>query len=151
MQEIRKCNVQDFNLLLDFLKKVDSSFPIPLSQKQDISMFLNKACKYGEIYAFFENGIIVAAVFFYANDIISKTSYISVLAVLSEYYGNGFATALVKKAILVSKQQEMKKIRLYTHKTNISAISLYQKIGFKPHSDDNRPDDILFVLNLGDF
>ena len=57
----------------------------------------------------------------------------------------------MKKTILVSKKQEMKKIRLYTHKTNISAISLYQKLGFKPHSDDNRPDDILFVLNLGDF
>jgi peptide alpha-N-acetyltransferase len=56
--------------------------------------------------------------------------YIAMLAVSSEYRGQGIATALVKKAIDAMANRNADEVVLETEETNIPAMRLYERLGF---------------------
>ena len=57
--------------------------------------------------------------------------YISVLSILPKYRLKGFGQLLVYRAIDYLSGKEIEKIYIDVEKANISAIKLYQKIGFQ--------------------
>lgn len=130
-----------------FLNKVDNSFPVPLSDKQDLCRFAEKLQENATICAEMVNGEVVAAVFGYIQNVENNRGYISVVATVEEYRGSGFASKLVKQFLKVAEQKRLSAVHLYTAKSNKKARAMYEKIGFQEWKQENepRPDDIHLI------
>ncbi len=65
------------------------------------------------------------------------------IAIRSGYRHMGIGTAMIKRAILWSKEREIKKINLEVFSSNTNAINLYRKLGFIEEGRRRRQ----FVIN----
>lgn len=76
---------------------------------------------------------------FYCNDSIEKNAYLSLIAVLPEYTGQGIARTMLDKVVEISKAKGMETLRLQVRNDNERAIRLYSNYGFKmmSYNDDN--------------
>ncbi len=135
------------NKLYKFLNAVDKDFPINLSAKTDLDELSDKFIKNGVLCYKEENDILTALVAGYANDLETKTAYISVVATLNEHRGKGFAKELVKEFLKKAKENGMEKAVLYTHYTNKGAIMLYKNLGFAEIPSE-RNGDIKFEITF---
>ena len=118
------------NQLYDFLYLVKNEFPIPLDDKTDLKETTKKLLSLGDVIVLVSEGEIVGLVAGYNNDLETKKSYISLLALLQEHRGSGLATSLVESFIKKATNSGMEKIFLFTHSTNTKAVNLYKKLGF---------------------
>ena len=135
--------------LLVFLQKIDSLFPIKLSQKSDLELLCEKFITVGSIFYLCEDNEIVALLAGYNNDFTNNRAYISVLAVLPNCQGKGYASKLISDFTNDCINKKIKRIELFTHKTNENAIKLYKKNGFSiDELNTERPDDIKFYKDL---
>lgn len=135
--------------LFNFLNKIDNLFPIKLSDKQDLNTLAAKFKEFGTLNAFYDKDTIVALLSGYTNDDENGIAYVSVLAVLPEYQGRGYASTLIIEFEKICKQKNMRRIELYTHKTNFGAIKMYKKNNYVvDNSNTQRPDDIKFYKEL---
>lgn len=134
--------------LVEFLKKVDNAFPVYISKKTDIDEYACKIHKYGKTLAYMDNGEIVGMALYYDNNHESKIAYLSMIAVLKDFRGQGIASELLDTFMRKSRHAGMLFVELYTHKTNKQAIKLYEKFGFSSSTDESRPDDIKFSISL---
>lgn len=123
----------------EFLKKVDKSFPTPLSQKQNLSEFALKLCEKATICEKREDGKIVAIVAGYTENIVDNIAYISVVATTESARGKGYSKELIKEFFEICKIKKIKAVHLYTARTNIIAINMYHKIGFVELIVENEP------------
>ncbi|MBE7053777.1 MAG: GNAT family N-acetyltransferase [Ruminococcaceae bacterium] len=145
---IKKLDEKYLEKLNNFLNEIDNDFPIPLSEKVNLFEFSKKVLSLGIVLAEFDGDTICGAILFYANDKETKTSYVSVLGVLKSHRKKGIAKRLLSECIKTLKEMDFKTVSLYTHKTNFSAIALYEKNGFKKETDLKRPDDWLLKLKI---
>jgi len=76
--------------------------------------------------------------------ITDKEWLISAIAVLPNYRKRGIGQKLVKKLISHLKSKRWKKVSLYVKPDNVSAIKLYQKLGFITTTEQK----IRMLLNL---
>lgn len=143
----KKCDKKEEDKLVNFMKKTDRLFPIPLSKKQNIGQLCKKLLLLGVVIAAYSQDDIVGALCGYSNNKEEGKAYISVLGVLPEYQGKSIAKSLIQKFIAHCTDEHMKSIVLYTHKTNEKAIALYKKSGFAEIESD-REGDIKFYLHL---
>lgn len=60
----------------------------------------------------------------------TRRGYIAMLAVSETFRGHGIATALVKQAIEAMAARDADEIVLETEETNLSAMRLYERLGF---------------------
>lgn len=135
--------------ILLFLQKVDSLFPIKLSDKTDLTTLSEKIISLGTYFSISDNKNIVGLITGYNNDEENHKAYISVLAVLPEYQGKGYASELLSKFTKDCQKKKINRIELYTHKTNENAIKLYKKNGFLiDENNKSRPNDIKFYKDL---
>lgn len=74
-----------FEDLYKFLLKIDSSFPVKLSDKCSIQQYVDKLISLGTLVIEKRNGEIVGIVGGYINDDNSKLAYISIVGVDSDY------------------------------------------------------------------
>lgn len=132
-----------------FLQEVDSLFPIKLSDKTDLKEFCLKLLSVGKVFYILEDKKIVALLAGYNNDVVNSKAYISVLAVLPQYQGKGYASKLILDFTNDCINKKIKKIELFTHKSNENAIKVYKKNGFVIDVTNNqRPNDIKFYKDL---
>lgn len=118
--------------LFSFLKKVDSLFDTLLSKRVDLRLFSQKLVEFSEIiYVNDETDNIIGLVSYYANDFATKIAYITLLAVVPEYQGNGLSKIMLQKCIENCKKNEMCFIDLHTDSRNLKAINLYMTMGFQ--------------------
>lgn len=117
--------------LEEFLKEIDTCFPIPLSRKVNIKEYSQKALKKGTNFSAINNGKIIGVCLGYTNDFKNYKAYISTIAVLPEYrklgVGKQLITAFKEYCIL----NNMQSIQLFVHKENSIAIKFYEKNGFR--------------------
>ena len=125
-------------------------FPIPLSEKENISVLASKFERFGTISCLKENGAIVALCAGYTNDIKNNLGYISVVASLPEYSNKGYGKIAVEGFIEKAKNAGMKAIHLYADKENRAALNMYDKLGFVDWkiNDEPRPEDKHLILRL---
>lgn len=133
-----------------FLSRVDRLFPIPLSEKENISVLASKFERFGTISCLKENGDIVALCAGYTNDTKNNLGYISVVASLPEYSNKGYGKIAVEGFIEKAKNAGMKAIHLYADKENRAALNMYDKLGFVDWkiNDEPRPEDKHLILRL---
>ena len=125
------------------MKNVNRLFPIPLSEKQKLTLLASKLEKYGTISFVQENGRIIALCAGYLNDSEKQLGYISVVACLPEYTNKGYGKTVVQDFIKKAKDAGMRAVHLYADKDNKFALKMYEKIGFIDWliQDEVRPQD----------
>lgn len=133
-----------------FLIKVDKSFPVPLSKKQNLSEFAIKLNEKATLCIKEKDGEIVSMVAGYTENLADNIAYISVVATLESERGKGYSKSLVKDFIEICKQKKIDAVHLYTVATNISAVNLYKKLGFVEYIMENepRPDDLHLIYYI---
>lgn len=136
--------------LYDFLKCINYDFPIPLNQKTNLNDYVKKIIKCGEIVVCQEENILKGVVLGYTNNLENSSAYISVVGIRKEFRGKHIGRRTVQMFIDICKQKNINTLSLYTHKSNIRAIGLYEALGFKKDvsTKDGRAQDIHFVLQL---
>lgn len=135
------------NELYDFLLLTNDEFPVQLNEKTDLKETANKLYLLGDIFCLKDRGNIVGLVAGYSNNKEDKMGYISVVVLLNEYRGRGFAAELVKTFLKNARTKGMKKLFLYTHRENAKAVSLYKKLGFY-EVDSKRNGDYTLEVTL---
>ncbi len=116
--------------LYNFLKKVERLFPVPLSEREQLTVLASKFEKYGTVSYVRESGKIVAICAGYTNDQEQRLGYISVVASLPEYTNKGYGKVAVQSFIEKAKDAGMKAIHLYADRENEAALNMYEKLGF---------------------
>lgn len=97
-----------------FLQKVDQTFPIPLSQKQDLNCLAKKISEKATICVELENEEICSMVAGYTDNVINNIAYISIVATMLDAQGKGYASKLVKEFIEVAKEKQLQAVHLYS-------------------------------------
>ena len=135
-------------MVKEFLATVDKDFPVPISEKVDISDFSRKLCEKATIVTEIKENKIVAMAAGYTENTENQLAYVSILGTIKEYRGQGLANKLLSEFINISKQKGLKGVHLYTAQTNECALSVYSKHGFTEYIVENeiRPDDLHLVL-----
>lgn len=123
--------IEDYNALVDFLRKVDADFRVPLSSKCSIEQYAHKLIENGHVIAFFDvnNNSILSARGFYCNDLINKTAYGTMMSSLPEARGMGLAKNLILKMFEICEANGMSQVILCS--VNPIAIHLYKSLGYE--------------------
>ncbi len=131
-------NCKDEAKILNFLQTIDSRLPVKLSSRTNLTNLVAKVLKFGHVLTIEENNEIVSAVFFYCNDTENNNAYITLLATLESYEGNGYANSVMNAMEKMVKNYGMKTIHLDTDKTNNYAISFYSRRNYLIHSIEDK-------------
>lgn len=147
------CNI-DKEKIYNFLLSVDKDFPVPLSDKVNLSGYVDKLLRNNATIVCREyDGKIVGSVIGYTDNLSDNMAYISIVGVLNEYRGKGIANQLILEFLNICESKKIDAVHLYTHNTNNSAIRLYDKLGFNRMNNDNedesRKDDVHLILKIG--
>ena len=136
----------DESKIYQYILSINNEFPVPLSEKTDLTEFVKKVLEKGTIILAIEQKNIIGILAGYVNSIETKEAYVSVLEVKKEYRRKGLAEELINIFEEISIQNHMKMIKLHTHKDNISAIRFYKKIGFEIMENEKANYDYSIVL-----
>lgn len=128
MEKIIKLNM--FNEILEVLEIFSDSLNSLSAGKTVRENFAKKFLDNGIVLVLKDSDEIVGFIAFYANDLVKKISYISMIAVSPEHKRKGYGTKLIEAAVKSSREKNMKYIRLEVNKNNINAISFYKYFGF---------------------
>ena len=120
----------DFNVVVDYLNKIEKDFPIPLSERVNIHEYAKKVLNKGVVLGIEYAGCLVSASLFYCNDTKHKIAYLTLLGTLCGYHGLGYAQDLLEATIEFCKKMKMDYLCLDVDIKNTKAISLYSKYGF---------------------
>ena len=147
---IMENNKDDESDVIDFLKKIDEIFPIPLSERINIEEYAKKQLTHGIVICADISGKIVGILLGYANDTQNKRAYIGTIGISAECQSKGIGKKLIDEMKQYSKTMGMNKIGLHTHKTNSGAIRFYTREGFQKISELNseRKDDVYLEFGL---
>ena len=110
----------------------------------DIELAMNiadKIFKHGMLLECIRQHEVIGFCAFYANDLSSRVSFITLIAVNDEYQNIGMGKKILQKVCEISKKAGMDKIRLEVNDQNVNAISFYEKNGFyfeKKCSDNSK-------------
>lgn len=118
------------------LISIDEDLPESIFKTISIEEYINKLIKNGVILEIYDSNNLVGMVAGYVNDYESKNAFISMVSTEKRYRGLGIAEKLIKIFIKFAAINGMNQASLMVHKDNISAKSLYLKIGFRVIMND---------------
>ena len=125
--------------LYAFLKDVDSSFPVPLSKKQDLELLAKKLLEKATLVSVWHYEEMVALVAGYTENVVDNMAYISVLATRQEARGHGYAKDVVQRFLQICRDKKLSAVHLYAVPTNLPAVYLYKSLGFVEYKIENEP------------
>lgn len=135
--------------IVSFLESADRLFPIPLSEKVDISEYADKLMNKATLVIYQVRGVLMGMAAGYTEHLPSSNlAYLALVGVLPECWRCGIGSALIQRFIAVAQQAGARGVHLYTDPSNGSAIAMYQKLGFQQVNtpDDPRWHDVHFQL-----
>lgn len=106
--------------------------PDPYSFVENLSLeeYAVKLIKKAVNYVIVEEGKDAGLISFYVNDTATKTAYIALIGVLTDYQGKGMAQELMDHCIAVCCSKGMEQIKLEVKKDNSRAIRFYEHYDF---------------------
>ena len=122
-----------------FLQAADQSFPVPLSEKQDLSAYARKLYEHATLCTACKGDRIVSMVAGYTENLTGDWAYIAIVATLPEGRGQGTARRLVQEFIQICAQKQIRAVHLYAVPENTAAVRLYQTLGFRTLQLDDEP------------
>lgn len=124
-------SVTDENMILNYILKFKHIFPRLESRINDFTEFSKKLCENAHVYVCMCDNESCGFLAFYANDIVNKIGFITLIGLLDEYRGKHLGQRLLDYCQLVSITCGMESLRLEVDLSNTTAISFYEKNGFK--------------------
>lgn len=134
-----------------FLRIVDKTFPIPLSEKTNLSTYAEKLEKRATICTIKDRkGNILSMFAGYTENVINKMAYGSMLATVPESRGLGYGSKLVKKFLNTAREKELCAVHLYAVESNKSVLKMYETLGFERWhpKDESRPEDVHLIYRF---
>lgn len=134
--------------LVDFLHRVDTDYPVPLSQKVNLEEYAQKLMDKADIFWEVDaSGNIQALVAGYIRGAVGDMAYLSLVGTLPEVRGKGKASCLVRQFLKACEEHGMHGVHLYTVAANLPAVRLYERLGFEEYviDDEPRPEDLHLV------
>lgn len=119
----------DNKLINEILKEVNNDFKPPLEKRINIDDYSQKLFNNSIIYFAKKDDIYIGFIAFYCNNIDNKIAYIPMLAIKSEFRGQGIGSKLLDAAILYIRDKGFLEVHIETWEGN-KVIDLYQKKGF---------------------
>ena len=115
------------------MKYCDNAFPIELFKRDNYKEIIDKILNHAFFYAAYgdEEKSAIGYVAFYANDIKTKTAFITNIGVLEIHQRIHVGSYLMKTCIDVSRKNGMKFLRLEVLKENNKAINFYRHWEFE--------------------
>jgi len=130
IQNVKLC--RDGEKLLRFIEKIDKTLPVPLSARVDIAEFAKRNLERGFVLAIEDDfGELACAAIFYYNFRSDEAAYLDLMATSPEYYGRGYAKAVMDAMENMARRDGMTEFHLHTNDTNKAALSLYGKRGYE--------------------
>jgi ribosomal protein S18 acetylase RimI-like enzyme len=133
--------------VLEFLRDIDTDFPVSLSDKVELSEYAYKLWRRATLCTEVREGEIVGMVAGYTENLDENLAYIALVGVRSAFRHQGIAQKLVECFVRTCDEKKVKGVHLYTDARNVAAIQMYKKLGFELFNIDNesRPEDIHFI------
>lgn len=136
---IEQLSKDRYNTALHFLYEIDSSFPVPMSQRVDIPQHLYKLFDVGVVIAAFEGATMCGVLLGYVNDTKLQRAYLATLGVKEEYRSLGIGAQLTAYFEILAKNVQLQYIGVHAHKDNLRALRFYEKNGFCLTPDEHKP------------
>ncbi|MVP00667.1 GNAT family N-acetyltransferase [Paenibacillus lutrae] len=117
--------------ITEILKYFNDYFPRSIeSRVGNLVLYAEKLAAHAYIYVTKATGLISGVVIFYANDLLSKIAYLTVIAVSVEYRHQGVGSLLLQQCCALSRSCGMTQMKLEVDKSNTKAIAHYEHHGF---------------------
>lgn len=137
--------------LENFLNAVDKDFPVPLSEKTNLSILSNKLIQRADIFAKRVNGNLAGVAIGYITNSTTNISFLSIVAVKKEYRGLGISKEIISQYLKTVKEKEtFTGVEVYTKEENTVAVKTYKSLGFVIYKPENepRPNDLHLIYYL---
>jgi len=106
-----------------------------MEKVSDLFLYAEKLFKHAGVYLMLSDGMPCGITCFYANDMLKRTGFISLIGVKAAFRRGGY----VKKLILYTEskmlEEGMTAVRLEVAKNNLNAIGFYRHMGYTPDSE----------------
>ena len=122
--------VSEKNAILELLFQFDIVFPHLKEKIDDYSEYAEKLQKNALVFTATENNSVCGMMVFYANDTVTKTSYLSLIGLLPHAQGRNIGANLMNFWENYSSNAGMQKLKLEVDTDNIHAINFYKKHNF---------------------
>ncbi len=133
--------VQDIKHIMNSLDTFQACFPDLKKRVEDLAEYCQKLSEYATVLLMFEKDELIGFCAYYANDVETKTGYISLIGILPAFRNAGYGSRLLLHCIEKMSSAGMLRVKLEVDLTNTAAQSYYKKNGFK-YSGKARPDSI---------
>lgn len=127
------------------IRKCDEAFRSPIAEREIYSDLLDKLSQKGICMIAYREEVMGYCAF-YANDRVSQTAYISLLAVSPRYQGMHVGSHLLGECMEMARSRGMRTCMLEVEKNNSSAIEFYGRKGFV--LIERREESLLMVAEL---
>lgn len=124
---------QIYNLLMEF----DSVFPHLHEKIDSYGEYAQKLSSYAYVCVYRVENENAGLLVYYANDLVQKTGYISLIGVKDKWKGKGIGKDLLFYAFKSAKENGMKCMKLEVDSDNEHAIEFYRRNGFVFCEDKN--------------
>ena len=121
--------------ICDLLRKFDDVLPHLKEKISDYCIFSNKLAEHATVLSLVDGEYVCGFVAFYANDIATRTAFVTLIACSSEYQGRGLGRQLMEIASREALSRGMSKIRLEVDLDNSGAIAFYTRLGFSENGE----------------
>lgn len=113
-----------------FLERVDGDFPVPLTERVDLTEYVAKLMGEGFALVAEEVGDVRGVAAGYANDSRGRTAYLSVIAVDGAARGAGVGSLLLSAFELEAAARGMHLVSLHTAAENSASRAMYERCGY---------------------
>ena len=102
----------------------------------------------GTLISAIEDNKLVGLLGFYANDMVTKKAFLTLIVVDEEHQGTGLGSRLFNEFVSMSRDASMTVCELNVVKTNIKAISFYERKGLVVEGQGNDTNHYRMIGSL---
>lgn len=136
---IRRLGERNYEQIVEYLKRTDRIYPVPMSQRVNIETHAAKVLSKGVVIAAIHKGEIVGILLGYANDMENRRAYLGTLGIAPGFRSMGIGAVMVQEFEHYAEENEMQTVALHAHRDNYRAIKFYEKNGYTLTFDENKP------------
>ena len=141
-QENKVCDLEfdvlenaDLNTTNTIITQCDDAFVNPISKELNFEDLLKKISEFATIIIAKTHDVLIGYAAFYANNMTTRTAYLTLIGVKPAYQKKGIGKELLTKVEQISLSKGMLKLDLEVKKDNEYAITFYKSQGYEFFKD----------------